>query len=307
MKNNTGLKGIICALSGGILWGISGTIGQYLFMYKGVNSEWITTVRMLMAGIILLGFVGIKAPKSLLPIWKCKKDVLWLILFAIFGLMNCQYTYLTTISYSNSATATALQYLGQAFILIVTCIRMWRKPTGEEGIALILAVGGIFLLTTHGRLDSLVLSPQASFWGMGAALALMLYTLLPGSLIERYGSGVITGYGMLIGGIVLGCVTKVWEVKVTLDFGLIIGILGIVIFGTAISFTLYLQGVSEIGGVKASLFACIEPISAALTTTLWLKTSITPMDWVAFGMILLMVLCLAIPERKSKVIAEVRG
>src|SRR5699024_10430633 len=115
--------------------------------------------------------------------------------------------------------ATALQYLGQAFILLVTCIRMWRTPTGKEGIALVLAVGGIFLLTTHGRFDSLVLSPQASFWGMLSALALMLYTLLPGILIERYGSSVITGYGMLIGGIVLGSVTKVWKMEVSLDLG----------------------------------------------------------------------------------------
>lgn len=299
MERKKTIRGILYAISGGILWGISGTVGQYLFTHKGLNSQWITTVRMLMAGILLIGFVGLKTPKELLPVWKCKKDIIWLIVFAIFGLMNCQYTYLTTISYSNSATATALQYLGQAFILLVTCIRMWRRPTGKEGIALVLAVGGIFLLTTHGRFDSLVLSPQASFWGMLSALALMLYTLLPGILIERYGSSVITGYGMLIGGIVLGSVTKVWKMEVSLDLGTVIGILVIVIFGTALSFTLYLQGVSEIGGVKASLFACIEPISAALTTTLWLKTKITPMDWIAFGMILLMVIFLAIPNRKT--------
>lgn len=300
METKKTIRGSVYAILGGILWGISGTVSQYLFTYKGLNSEWITTVRMLMAGMLLIGFVSVKTPKSLFPVWKCKKDVIWLIVFAIFGLMNCQYTYLTTISYSNSATATALQYLGQAFILLVTCIHMWRKPTGKEGVALVLAVGGIFLLTTHGRLDRLALSPQASFWGMLAALALMLYTLLPVTLIERYGSSVITGYGMLIGGLVLGGVTKVWDVKVSFDLATIIGIVVIVIFGTALSFTLYLQGVSEIGGVKASLFACIEPISAALTTTLWLRTKITPMDWIAFGMILLMVLFLAMPERERQ-------
>ncbi len=41
--------------------------------------------------------------------------------------MTCQYTYLAAIRYSNSATATVLQYMGQALILLWVCLRA-RKP-----------------------------------------------------------------------------------------------------------------------------------------------------------------------------------
>ena len=68
MERKKTIRGILYAISGGILWGISGTVGQYLFTHKGLNSQWITTVRMLMAGILLIGFVGLKTPKELLPV-----------------------------------------------------------------------------------------------------------------------------------------------------------------------------------------------------------------------------------------------
>ena len=43
-KNKTA-KGILLALSGGELWGFSGTCGQYLFDYKNMNPEWLTSER----------------------------------------------------------------------------------------------------------------------------------------------------------------------------------------------------------------------------------------------------------------------
>ncbi|WP_249299354.1 DMT family transporter [Feifania hominis] len=298
MKRST--RGVLCALSGGILWGVSGTVGQYLFTHRELSSQWLTTVRMILAGIILLLLAAAKSPDSLKQIWKVRGDALRMILFAVFGLMTCQYTYMTAISHSNSATATALQYLGQALILIVTCVRLRRLPSGREGIALLLALGGVFLLATHGRLDNLALSAQALFWGIGAAVSLMLYTLLPGGIIERYGSVAVTGYGMLIGGIVLGIATGAYKQFVRLDWTILLGVGSIVILGTAAAFTLYLQGVSDIGGVRASLFACAEPVSAALATTLWLKTEFSVADWLAFGLIFLMAVLLVLPSRKAE-------
>ena len=153
------LSGILCALAGGALWGFSGTVGQYLFLEKQMSSQWLTVMRMLAAGALLLLVVVMREREALK---------------AVFGLMTCQYTYMTAISYSNSATATALQYLGQALILLVTCIRMRRLPDGRESLALLLALAGVFLLTTHGKIGSLVLSPRALLWGIGAAVSCML-------------------------------------------------------------------------------------------------------------------------------------
>ena len=146
----------------------------------------------------------------------------------------------------------------------------------------------------------LVLSPQALFWGLCAAVSLMLYTLLPGDLLRRYPVSVCTGCGMFIGGVVLLVLTQAWRIPVALNAAVALGTLEISVVGTALAFTLYLQGVSDVGGVRASLLACTEPVSAALCAALWLHTSFAWQDLLGFAAILVMAVLIALPERASE-------
>lgn len=295
-KNRT-LRGCLCAALGGVCWGVSGTVGQYLFTRCGVDSGWLTVVRMFLAGVVLLASALVKHRAQLRAIWSDRRDALRLVIFSVCGLMTCQYTYLAAIRYSNSATATVLQYTGQALILLWVCLRARRLPTRREAAALCLALLGAFLISTHGTFTALALSPRGLFWGLAAAVALMLYTLIPGDLLRRYEVSVCTGCGMFIGGVVLLFITRAWEISVTLSAAVILGVLEISIVGTAMAFTLYLQGVSDIGGVRASLLACTEPVSAALCAALWLKTSFAWQDLVGFAAIVVMAVLIARPGR----------
>jgi len=58
--------------------------------------------------------------------------------------------------------------------------------------------------------------------------------------------------------------------------------------------------VSDIGGVRASLLACTEPVSAALCAALWLHTSFAWQDLLGFAAILVMAVLIALPERASE-------
>ena len=51
---NKMLRGAVFTITGGILWGFSGTCGQYLMQHKGADAGWLTVVRMICAGVILL-------------------------------------------------------------------------------------------------------------------------------------------------------------------------------------------------------------------------------------------------------------
>ena len=274
------LRGFLCAALGGVCWGASGTVGQYLFTRQGLDSGWLTVVRMFLAGVVLLGGALVRHRPQLRAIWSDRRDALRLVLFSVGGLMTCQYTYLAAIRYSNSATATVLQYMGQALILLWVCLRARRLPTRREGAALVLALLGAFLLATHGSLTALALSPQALFWGLCAAVALML--------------------GMFIGGVVMLVLTQAWRIPVALNAAVALGTLEISVVGTALAFTLYLQGVSDVGGVRASLLACTEPVSAALCAALWLHTSFAWQDLLGFAAILVMAVLIALPERASE-------
>ena len=209
------LRGTIYALIAGICWGFSGTVGQFLFSRTQMDSGWLTTVRLLSAGAILLVMAAVKNPQSLTAVWKDKKDALQLVFFGVAGLMAVQYCYMEAIYYSDSGTATAVQYTGEAMLLVYTCVTARRLPKPSEFFGLLLALFGIFLLATHGSFTGLALSPGGLFWGLSAAVALMIYTAAPGRLISKFGSTTVTAYGMLIGGAALALLLRVRNIPGT--------------------------------------------------------------------------------------------
>ena len=41
------------AAGGGICWGISGTMGQYLFTHEAMHTTWLIPIRLSLAGLLL--------------------------------------------------------------------------------------------------------------------------------------------------------------------------------------------------------------------------------------------------------------
>ena len=86
MERRENLRGMSIALIGGIFWGLAGVFGQYLFEYKGTNARWLVSVRLIIAGLLLLSTVWIKQRDTFWKIWTRKRDVLTLLLFSVFGI-----------------------------------------------------------------------------------------------------------------------------------------------------------------------------------------------------------------------------
>ena len=58
------------------------------------------------------------------------------------------------------------------------------------------------------------------------------------------------------------------------------------IFGTVVSFMLFLRGIQDAGAVRASLLCVTEPLSAAVFSALWLGTSFSSAELIGFAAIL---------------------
>ena len=165
LHRNKRIKGIILVLTAGTLWGVCGTVAQYLFHYAGFTPEWVVAIRLLAAGIILLLLTAIKGEHKLSAIWKDRKDVKSLLLFSILGLLAVQYTFFMAINYSNAATATVLQYLTPVLITCYFALISKRLPTKKEILVVGLAVLGTFLIATEGNIHRLSISVSALLWG----------------------------------------------------------------------------------------------------------------------------------------------
>lgn len=275
----TTLKGFILAITAAVLWGVSGTFAQFLFQQRGVNVEWLITIRMLSTGTLLLLFAKFGQKADLTSIWKNKKDAVQLALFSITGMLAVQYTYFAAIKHSNAATATVLQYAGPVIIAVYLAFKYKRIPRPIEFLAVALAVLGTFLLVTHGDIHTLSISGLAFFFGIASAFALAVYTLQPIPLLTKYKSSLVIGWGMFVGGLVFCLVRAPWEVEGTWDLQAYLSTAFIIVFGTLIPFYAYLTAVKIIGGQKTSLLASAEPLSATILAVLWLNVSFSAMDW----------------------------
>ena len=287
------LRGILCTVVGGIFWGFSGTCGEYLFSHYEVSTLWVTCVREIGAGAVLLIAALAKRSPGVTGIWKSWRDALRLLLFSLGGLVLCQYSYMTAISYTNAGTTTVLQNLNLVFIMILVCIAGRRLPSRKEALAAVLAVAGTFLLATHGDPRHMVLSPVGLFWGLTTAVAVTIYTLLPARILAKWGNLVVMGWGMLVGGVCLTLFSRAWWEPVELHTGLVLTTGAITFLGTVVAFGLFMQGVTLIGPVRASMLATAEPVAATVFSFLWLGTSFQLIDLAGFLCILATVFLLA--------------
>jgi len=272
-------KGIILGILAATLWGISGTSGQFLFQQKAINVEWLITIRLLISGICLLLFANFNN-ENLFAIWRNKKDSIQLIIFSIIGMLGVQYTYFAAIKHSNAATATVLQFVGPILIAVYLAIKYKKLPKPIEIIAIILAVAGTFLLVTHGKLNSLSISPLALFLGLASAITLAIYSLQPKQLLTKYNAAVVIGWAMLIGGIVFSFVKFPWEIEGIWDWETTLSVGFVVFLGTLVAFYSYLTATKIIGAQKTSLLSSAEPLVAVLLSVTWLNIPFETIDWI---------------------------
>ncbi|MBO5858214.1 MAG: EamA family transporter, partial [Clostridia bacterium] len=203
MKQNksSAAAGIALTLISGILWGFSGSCGQYIFSHCGATSSWLVPIRLLISGIILLIFCTSKNKGKIFDVWKGKKNVTSMLLFTVFGLVMCQYSYFHAIELSNAGIATVLQYLSPAMILVFMCLKNKTLPIWQEAVSIILAIGGTFLIATGGSFSSFAISGKALIWGLLAAVFLVCYSLLPIPLFKVSDTPTVLGWGLTLGGI----------------------------------------------------------------------------------------------------------
>lgn len=269
------IKGIILVIIGAMLWGISGTVAQYLFQEKGFSAEWLVVIRLLASGLILLLYAFMKGKQDIWTIWKSKHSILNLLLFSIIGMLGVQYTYFAAIKYGNAATATILQYLSPVIVTCYLALRTKKMPNLQEITAVILAMLGTFLIITKGNIHSISISKLALFWGISSAFAAAFYTLQPRFLLAKWGSTVVVGWGMLIGGIAFSFIHQPWNFTGQWSIASIFAVIFVVLFGTLIAFYCYLESLKYIQPTEASVLSSVEPLSAAFLSVLWLHV---PLD-----------------------------
>lgn len=300
MKDNSQLKGTIITLFGASCWGLCAVAGKYVMNEKGVDPVWMVTLRLLLAGSILL-IIGIIKSRGngILNIWRDKSSVLRLIAVAALAFAVCQTTYFAAISYANAGIITAIQQTAPAFVLIWALISEKRLPRLAELVILAVVIFGAFMLSTNGDISALSIPAIALILALISAVTSAMYSIMPRPLLIKYGTFPAVGWGMILAGIMLVPVAKLWVGSGTWDIQTIGAFGFVVIFGTVIAFGSYLYGITIVGSLKGSIYGLIEPVVSAFASALLLHQSLTFIEICGVLAIMIGVATLAISHNKE--------
>lgn len=290
--------GMILTVAGGLLWGLSGTAAQFLQQQRGIDAEWLVTIRMLIASLITVIYCLMRNPSATLKVFGDKRDVFRLIIFGVLGMALCQYSYFKSIFYAGAGIATVLQYLAPALLIIYMFGVNHKRPSINEILSVVLAMVGTFLIAMKGEFSLASINGPVIFWGLLSAVAVAIYSAQPVPLLRKYGSGPIVGLGMLSGALATVIIWHPLYIPGTWDLWTYLGMFCLVILGTVVSFNIYLEGVRRIGAVKGSILSSVEPISAAFFSWLLVGNTFLVSDIIGFTMILSTVFILA-HEKKA--------
>ncbi|MGJ7921753.1 DMT family transporter [Neobacillus sp. LXY-4] len=295
------LKGIFLVITGAVFWGIGGTVSKKLFQQYQIDVDWLVTIRLLIAGFLLLTVQFFRNERSqILGVWKTRRIAIHLIIFGLLGMLSVQYTYMASIKHGNAAVATLLQYLAPVMIIVYLIFRKQTVLTRRDLMTVCLALLGCFFLLTNGSISQLSVPTLAIIWGILSGIALAFYTLYAIPLLAKYDSLVIVGWAMIIGGFALSFIHPPWLMdSKSLTLEAYLYLVFVIIFGTMIAFWFYVESLQSLSPKESSLLGSIEPLAAVLTTVFWLKEPFGFIQWVGTACIIGMILLLALKKESS--------
>lgn len=289
--------GIILTLLGATLWGVSGTSVQFVGNFRNMNLEWLLTMRLITAGLLTVLYGWIRQGNAIFNVFRNWRDTLGLVIFGVFGMALCQYTYFRSIVIAGAGIATVLQYLAPSMIIIYLLVRYGKRPSRGEIISVILALAGTICLMGNNGFSFESFRSDVLFWGLLSAVGVAVYSVSPVRLLATYGTIPIVGFGMLLSGLVAAVLFQQPHSYATWDVWTVVGCFNVVFLGTIVSFNAYLEGVKRIGAVSGSILSSIEPISAAFFGWALLGNQFNWVGILGMAMIIATVIIIALEKR----------
>ncbi|WP_038092553.1 DMT family transporter [Tumebacillus flagellatus] len=296
-------KGFAMVLTGGMFWGLSGTVAQKLFVEEGFTPGFLVCIRLVVAGALLLLFASFgEKRRQVFGVWKDHESRIRLVVFGLIGMLGVQYTYFASIEKGNAAAATLLQYLAPLLVVVYQAWLKSKLPSGRETLAVAFALVGTLLLVTNGSWHSLSISTAAVVWGLLSAVGLAFNAIYPSELQRKWESTVILGWAMVVGGAALALINRPWNaVGMHWSWVSAAEVIYVVIFGTLVAFYLFIDSLRYVTSTEASLLSIIEPLVAVLASVFWLKVPLGFYEGIGGVCILVTVAILAVRKAEPKV------
>ena len=256
------VKGTLCAMLAGIVWG---TMSIFVENLKniGISTMSIVFLRTGVTTVFLSLCLAIFKPQLL----KIKLQDIWIFLGnGILSLVFFTFCYFNAIVKSSAAIAAVLLYTAPVFVMLLSLLLFKEKLTKVKIFTCFIAIIGCVL--TSGLLDGEnTVSLEGVLFGLGSGFCYALYSIFTGIAIKKgYNALTIIFYSFLFAGVTS---MPFAELKHTLPivfsgYSPLLYTLGMGVVTAIIPYFLYTTALNNIEASKASIIASIELVVASL-------------------------------------------
>ena len=191
------LLGLGAALASSAAFATSGAFAKSLLL-GGWAPGAVVTLRITIAALVLLvpTVVVLRGRWGVL-----RRNARLVVGYGLTGVAGCQLAYFYAVSHLSVGVALLLEYLAPVLIVGWLWLRHRQAPRRLTVVGVVLAVAGLLLVLDV--MGGMHLSTAGIFWGLGAALCLVLYFLITASVDEGLPPIALAGSGLAVGAGVL--------------------------------------------------------------------------------------------------------
>lgn len=281
------MKGIFWATVASTMWGISGTVLQFIAQGQAIPAGWLLSIRTIGAGTILLVISFFKYRMGIFDIFKNWHTIGWLLAYAIFGLMGNLLTFYMSVQTGTAAAATILQYLSPLFIVVGSFLFKRIMPLRSDLLAFVISMIGVFLAITKGDISQLSIPMASLFWGIGSGITAAFYVVLPRPIVAHHSPILVLGWGTFIAGILFNLNHPFWMSTPPITGTLVASVLTVIVVGTILPFSLLLYSLNFAPSDVVSIVDAVQPVMTFILSVIFLSLKISFVEVIGSAMVIL--------------------
>jgi DME family drug/metabolite transporter len=256
------LLGALAVAVAASIWGTLGLFAKILYA-QGVSFESLVAVRAFVGWLAVIGFL--LATQGARSLRVARRDLAFLLPLGLVGIGAFYLLYFYTVHESTVGTAAILLYSAPAFVVVLAWLFLKEPLNAAKVFALLLTVGGIFLVAGAYDPANLEVSSKILLTGLLSGLTYGLYAILGRPLAEHLSPAVILSYALAFGSaLLLVAALPTLDTLAGLPAGSYALLLMLAVVHTTLAFALYTFGIRHLGAGRAAIVATVEPVVAGI-------------------------------------------
>ena len=256
------LGGLALAIAGSIFFSAKAIVVKLAYRY-GVDATTLIALRMISAApFFAVAYAW--ASRGRLPLRG--RDHLHLIVIGILGYYAASYMDFLGLQYITAGFERLILYLNPTIVLLLSALFLGKRLTRLDGLALLLAYGGIVAVFWHDVSFDGTNVPLGAALVFGSAVTYAIYLAWSGELVKRVGAIRLTSYAMLaatavviVQFLVLNPLSALQQPLPVFSLSLFNGT-----FCTVLPVFATMMAVERVGAGNTSLAAMVGPVSTIL-------------------------------------------